>query len=140
MLHGRVLGIDYGTKRIGLALSDESSTVAFPYDILENKANAVERVRKVIKEKEVTRVVIGESRNHDGGENKLASTARSFGDTLLMDDENITVSYEQEFLSSVEADRVLYDAGVRGDTKYIDAHAATVILQRYLDKQNQSHE
>ena len=130
----RILGIDYGTKRIGLAVSDESGTVAFPREVVQNTKTAVEGIASIVNDEKIEHIVIGESYANDGSDNDIVQDAHAFGDSLQKVS-GASVSYEHEFMSSVEADRTLYDAGVRKEVGHVDAHAAAVILQRYLDKQ-----
>lgn len=122
----RILGIDYGEKRVGTALSNEEETVAFPQVVLENSSELIQEIVSIIEEKKVGLVVLGESLDSSGVENALMSEIRGFGGKLTQ--KGIKVLYESELFSSVEASRY------QGEGEFTDASAAAIILQRFLDK------
>lgn len=125
----RVLGIDYGTKRVGLALSDESGTIAQPLTVIPNGDALVQEVVRICSEKEVGYIVIGESKRLDGTPNPLMEDITTFIDALNKKTD-IPIALEPEFWSSSEAERY------QGKDAMLDARAAAILLQRYLDKQN----
>lgn len=128
MPSNKFLGIDYGTKRIGLAVSDERCTLAFPKTIVENNAGALARIRKIIHEENVGGIVIGESLDFKGKPNAIAQDIESFMGEL--GELGLPIFKEKEFLTSVEARRLQSSLGK------VDASAAAIILQRYLDRKN----
>jgi len=123
----RVLGIDYGTKRVGLALSDESATIAQPLTVIPNVEALAMEVVRVCSEKEVEQIVIGESKRLDGTPNPLMEDITNFIDALN-EKTDIPIALEPEFWSSEEAERF------QGKDAMLDARAAAIMLQRYLDK------
>ncbi len=125
----RYLGIDYGAKKIGLAVSDEGGSLAFPFLIFTNssKENSVEKIFKIIEEKNIEKIVIGESLNLKGEENKILKEAKSFSEKLK-EKTNLEVYFEKEWLSTIEARRFQ-------DRHDADDSAAAIILQRFLDKE-----
>lgn len=123
----RILGIDYGKKRVGLAISDETGSVAFPYKVLSNNKDLVRDVGNVCKEENVGLVVIGASRTLSGKDNPIMKEIKTFKDRLLQES-YLDIQLEPEFFSTVEATRF------QKETAYVDASAAAIILQRYLDK------
>lgn len=125
----RYLGIDYGSKKIGLAVSDEGGSFAFPFLIFANisKDNSIEKILKIIEEKKIERVVIGESLNLKGEENKILKDAKSFAGKLN-EKSGLEVNFEKEWLSTIEARRFQ-------DRHDADDSAAAIILQRFLDKE-----
>lgn len=125
----RYLGIDYGVKKIGLAISDEGGSFAFPFLIFANfsKENSVEKILKIIEEKNIEKIVIGESLNLKGEENKILKEAKSFSEKLK-EKTNLEVYFEKEWLSTIEARRFQ-------DRHDADDSAAAIILQRFLDKE-----
>jgi len=146
----KFLGIDYGTKRIGLAISDENGTLAFPKEIVLNDANTMDRLSEIIEKENVGELVIGESVDFSGALNALSARIEVFI-LELKEKFNLPVHKQKEFLTSVEARKA-------GETKKsfspsqahskvkqiksgrIDASAAALILQRYLDKRNKKEE
>jgi putative Holliday junction resolvase len=127
----RLLGIDYGTKRIGLALSDEGGTFAFPEKVLNNTKSALGEIGKLAIERKVERIVLGESLDFKGKPNPVMTEITAFKKALeeLLD---IPVAFQNELLSSAQARREGNDL-----SKPVDSSAAALILQSYLDEHNQ---
>jgi putative Holliday junction resolvase len=125
----RYLGIDYGSKKIGLAISDEDGNFAFPFLIFKNsnKENPLEKIIKIIEEKKIEKIVIGESLNLKGVENKILKEVKSFSQ-ILKEKTNLEIYFEKEWLSTIEARRFQ-------DRHDADDSAAAIILQRFLDKE-----
>ncbi|MEA4910823.1 putative pre-16S rRNA nuclease [bioreactor metagenome] len=125
----KYLGIDYGSKKIGLATSDEEGKFAFPFSIIsnKNKEEAFQKILNVLKERKIENIVIGESLNLKGEENKILKETKDFAEKL--EKENFKIFFEKEWLSTIEARR--FD-----DRKDADDSAAAIILQRFLDKSN----
>ncbi len=125
----RFLGIDYGSKNIGVSLSDERGEWAFPHSVLENNKKAVGEILKIVKENKVKDVVIGESRNFKGNENTINAAAKDFAKSLAAISHNASnIHFELEYLTSHQAQHI------QGVNKMLDASAATIILQSFLDK------
>ena len=128
----KYLGIDYGTKRVGVAMSDVSGRMAFPRETIANDRALVPRLIDLIRDESVSFVVIGDSKNKDGKDNAVMQEARRFADAL----ENalaVTVYFEPEYYSSVEARRLSEEAGDSSGAP-VDAKAAAIILNRYLER------
>ncbi|MFA6446229.1 MAG: Holliday junction resolvase RuvX [Candidatus Paceibacterota bacterium] len=123
----RILGIDYGTKRVGIAVSDIHGKIAFPKVVLKNTSSLVDDILKLVQELEVGSIVIGESRGHDGKVNAVNEMVLTLQKSLE-DKTNLPVILEPEFLTSFEAARYT------GEGDNLDAGAAAIILQRYLEK------
>ena len=131
----RHLGIDYGTKKIGLALSDEMGTMGFPHAVIFT-ADADTYVRELIRKEGVEKVVIGESRDFAGEENPVAREAKAFGD-YLEQYSGVPVVYEPEMLTTQEARRQYDSSGKTRTPKShttVDASAAALILTSYLSR------
>ncbi len=122
----RYLGIDYGSKRIGLALSDESAFFAFPKGVIESSRNAANEIKAICRKEGISEAVVGESRNFKGQENLIMTDTKRFVSEL--EALGLTVIYEPEIFSTVQAQQI------QGDSKDLDASAAAVILQSYLDR------
>lgn len=125
----RFLGIDYGTKRIGIAVSDENTILAFPKGILSNDLNIFKNIGEILKTENISEIVIGESVNFKGQENIVSKDIKVFI-SELKNKFNLPIHEQKEFLTSVEARRF------QDLKKRIDDSAAALILQRYLDKKN----
>jgi putative Holliday junction resolvase len=144
----RFLGIDYGTKRIGVAISDENGVLAFPKEIIPNNVDTFKRLREIIKTENISEIVVGESIDFSGKLNALSARVEVFI-LELKEKFNLPIHKQKEFLTSVEARRggsnkkSLSQSQVHSKVKQIksgriDASAAALILQRYLDKINPS--
>ncbi len=139
----KLLGIDYGTKRIGLAISDEGMKFAFPKKILENKLGVIEELGQVIKNEKIFEIVIGDALNTDGSANDVTPELNSFIDELGHKFQ-LPIKKEREFFTSIEArgregKESRNAREIKRDTSAkVDASAAALILQRYLDKRNNS--
>ncbi|MEO7933162.1 MAG: Holliday junction resolvase RuvX [Chthoniobacterales bacterium] len=133
----RILGIDHGDARIGLAISDELGMLAHPLETLNGreKFNATSRrICEVIAEKKIERVVIGLPRNMNGTYGPAAEKIREFADKLKPA-LKIPIILWDERMTTQQAQRSLHDAGrtVKNSRKVIDQVAAVIILQSYLD-------
>ena len=134
----RHLGIDYGSKKIGLALSDEAGTMGFPHKIISNTPTLVDELADLIAAEKVGTVVIGESRNLAGGENPIAKDAKALG-AALSERAHVPVVYESEVFTSIEARRMPESHEKSRKPKvhaHIDASAAALILTSYLSHTN----
>ena len=132
----RILALDHGTKRIGVALSDETKTIAQPLEyILTDPADKfLERLKAILAEKQVELILIGLPRNMDGTYGPATEKVRAFIEFLKP---TITVPIKtwDERLTSSMANRVLIQGGVRRDKRKekVDKMAAAILLQSYLD-------
>ena len=133
----RVLALDWGTVRIGVAISDPDGKIAFPLDqSIENK-NAILEIKKVIEEKEVGKILIGLPKSLSGGTNKSTESVEQFLSKLQ---EHIIcpIEYIDERLSTVGASKILTEQGVsqKEQRGLIDNLTAQQMLQQYLDVKN----
>jgi putative Holliday junction resolvase len=127
----RILGIDYGGRRVGLALSDELGITAQGLDTFDRKTgNVLDHVARLIEENGVETVVVGHPVSMSGRDNKTSRTAEAFAGTLR-ERHGITVILWDERLTSVEAKQVLRGSGAGKGA--VDRVAAALILQNYLD-------
>ncbi|HEY0010990.1 MAG TPA: Holliday junction resolvase RuvX [Candidatus Paceibacterota bacterium] len=128
----RHIGIDYGHKKVGIALSDEAGTMGFPHAILQNTSGLVDDVVRLIEEKNVGAIVIGESRDFSGKDNPIAAEARSFAEALRART-GVPVFYEPELFTTQEARR--FPDGTRSPgSPDVDSSAAALILTSYLER------
>ena len=134
----RVLAIDHGTKRIGIALSDELKMIAQPLEFIpaEPFAAFVEHLKEILREKEVEQIVVGMPRNMDGSYGPAAQKVREFV-TALKEAVTVPMQLWDERLTSAQANRLLIQSDVRRDKRKgkVDKMAAAILLQSYLDAQ-----
>lgn len=123
----RYMGIDYGSKRVGIALSDESGKFALPHSVIKNSSKLVDDLNTIICESDVGVIVMGESKDFKGKENEIMKDVHAFKQKIE-DLLGKTVVYEPEFLTSHAAQRF------QGKNDMHDASAAALILQSYLDR------
>jgi putative pre-16S rRNA nuclease len=133
----RVLGLDLGTKRIGVAVSDRSGTIASPLAVIErgsSRAADHARIADLVRAEEAERVVVGLPISLSGGDGPAARAARSEV-VRLATVVGVPVETHDERLTTVTAERQLAERGVRGPDRrrVVDKVAAAVILQSWLD-------
>jgi putative Holliday junction resolvase len=136
----RILGIDYGSKRVGLALSDPTHLIASPFKTLtvSSDESLIYALQKIIQYYKIESVVIGMPYRLKGGDSPQTKVVRKFTQKLM--DNGIRVEEEDERLSSVSAKRALIDQNFKtGKNKgLIDQTAAAIMLQQYLDKKRRA--
>ncbi len=134
----RLIGLDVGDRRIGVAVSDPSGLIATAHSVIERQSFArdAERVAALARAEAAEGFVLGLPRRLNGTLGDQAAKVERFARELRRHTD-LPIDYWDERLSSVEANRALRDAGVRGQRRrgLIDAAAATLILQGYLDRQ-----
>jgi len=121
----RYLGIDYGHKKIGLALSDEEGNFVYPYLVVNNDQKVQNLILDLCSKEQVGEIVIGASLNFKGEPNPIFKQSELFADQLK-NKLNLPVNFHNETYSSREAARVI------GADKNLDARAAAIILDSYL--------
>ncbi len=135
---GRLLCLDVGDRRIGLAVSDPLGIFATPLMVLERVGWGpdIRKIRAVMEEKGCARIICGLPKNMDGSEGFQSRKVTEFAEQLQK--AGIPVEFTDERLSTVEAENALLESGMRrsGRKTHVDMVAAAVILQRYLDKRN----
>ena len=135
---GRVLGIDYGDSRIGLAMSDPLKIIASPFKTIRNEGNekCLQVFQSLIKEKDVEAIVVGLPMGLKGQETAQTKKVREFADLLYA--LKLPIHLEDERLSSVSAEKSMIQQNIKtGHNKgLIDQRAAAIILQQFLDKRN----
>ena len=128
----RYIGIDFGSKRVGVALSDEKGQFASPFAVLDFSKSlsdkVVDEVVTLASKNAVTTVILGESKNYKGEANTIMAKSLEFKKSL--EEKGLIVFLEPEFMTSVAAERF------QGKNDMHDASAAALILQSFLDKQN----
>jgi len=140
------LGIDYGTKRIGLAISNNEGTLAFPKETLLNSENSIHYIIDIVEHEYIEKIVIGKSLDAWGNTNQVQHAIDGFIKKLSCDlKDGIKIVEQDERGSSIAAASHLYTKRNIANKKWSgksnakkrehnDANAAAVILQRYLDR------
>jgi putative Holliday junction resolvase len=139
---GRVLGVDVGTVRVGVALSDATGTLASPLETVKRAKDEsdLDRLAALVVEHEVTEVVVGEPRHLSGASGASAEDADAYSRALAGRIGDVPVHRVDERLSTVTAAQSLREAGrdSRAQRSVIDQAAAVVILQQFLDTRGSS--
>ena len=130
----KIMGVDYGAQRIGVALSDDGCHYAFPKVILANDQDVLNEIARLAEREGVGHIVVGEADNPAGGENAIMRRITIFREALALRT-NVPVDLVSEAYSSAEARRALEEIiNNRKETGVaVDAAAAAIILQTYLD-------
>jgi putative Holliday junction resolvase len=133
----RVLGIDLGSKRIGIAASDRSGTIASPLTVLQrcgSQGGDHRNIAKIVVEEEAVAIVVGLPLSMDGSEGKAAQSARAEVERMATV-VGVPVYVHDERLTTVAADRVMMEQNMNAQArrKVVDKWAAAVILQAWLD-------
>jgi len=132
----RLLGIDHGDSRIGLAISDELGAFAHPYRTLQTTPKVIHEIRDIVEREQLSGIIIGLPKNMDGTLGASAAKAKAFGEQLAkVVPTTIKIQFWDERLTTREAQRVLHTAGknTKKSKKMIDQVAAQILLQNYLD-------
>ena len=137
----RILGIDYGNKRVGTAVSDQLGWTAQPLDTLKMSGHReiLEKIEKYIEKYDIEKIVVGMPYNMDGTIGKRAEITQSFIN-FLENNLELPIEIQDERLTSSQAENILLEADVSraGRKKVIDKLAAALILQTYLDRKGNS--
>jgi putative Holliday junction resolvase len=138
----RIMGLDYGSKTVGVALSDELGITAQPIMTIERKSEnklrrTLAKIEELIDEYGVSFVVLGYPKNMDNTVGARALATEEFKEHLERRT-GLEVVLQDERLSTVESERILMESGIRRENRkeYVDKMAAAVILQSYLDASN----
>ena len=124
--NSKIIGIDYGSVRVGVAISDQNRQFAMPMSVIFNDSDLISKIDKIAVDNEVKEIVMGESLDFKGKPNMIFLDSVDFKEKL--EAKGYAVYFEPEFMTSVQAERF------QGKTALTDASAAALILQSYLDK------
>ncbi|MCI9277984.1 Holliday junction resolvase RuvX [bacterium D16-50] len=140
----RIMGLDFGSKTVGVALSDSLLITAQGLEIIgrkeENKLRrTLARIEELIQEYEVTEIVLGLPKNMNGTEGERVALTREFAEKLERRT-GLPVIFWDERLTTVAADKAMMEAGIRRERRkeYVDKIAASLILQGYLDSRREA--
>jgi putative Holliday junction resolvase len=143
LIPGRVVAVDYGTVRIGLAISDPQRTLASPLSIYARRDRAADAAffRRLVEEERVSQFVVGLPVHNDGQESQKSFEAREYG-KWLAETTGVGVGYFDERFTTAQAEEHLLAAGLtkKRRKKRLDALAAQILLSAYLEAGCQSDE
>ena len=133
---GRLLAIDYGARRVGLALSDPLKMIANPYQTILNKSdnNLILEIERIIDAEDVEQIIIGLPLGMAGQITEQTKKVKEFADKLIA--RGIAIEYEDERWSSVAAKRSMKEQNIKSgyNKEMVDQTAAAIFLQQYLDR------
>ena len=125
------MGLDVGDRRVGIALADSDVKIAVPFGFLERDEHTIQKITEMMLQHQVDVVVVGYPRNQSGEPTKQTEATEAFAHELGEVDIDAELVFQDESLSSVEAERRLGRVKEKGE---IDAEAASIILQDYLEE------
>ncbi|MFA6598254.1 MAG: Holliday junction resolvase RuvX [Ignavibacteriaceae bacterium] len=131
----RILAIDYGAKRIGLALCDPLKTFAYPYLTLSNDHTFIEELKKIIREQEVEKIILGNPLREDGQVSRMLEPIMKFKTKLEQLFSLEVILVDESYSSSLAQERILVTVpkkSKRREKGLVDRNAAAIILQEYL--------
>ncbi len=138
-----LMAVDYGTKRIGIAVTDRAEKIALPLAVMPVRSieDGIEKIGTIVREREVRKIIVGLPLAHDGGETDMSRQVRSFAEKLHAD-VHVPVTLEDERHTTQAAEAPLIEAGMSGRKRRgrVDAGAASVLLQYYLRSHPKSSE
>ncbi|MFA5926008.1 MAG: Holliday junction resolvase RuvX [Parcubacteria group bacterium] len=136
----KILGIDYGQSKIGLAMADNETRMAFSYGMLKNDKDFLQKLAEIIEKENISKVIIGilsgsimPRRDQEKDANKPLSESEKLGE-FLKNKLKMEVEYQNEMFTTREAQRNLIEKGAKKIKRYDDQEAARIILQSWLDK------
>lgn len=132
----RLMGIDFGEVRIGIALSDPLQIISQPYRVIPNDDDTISEIKNIIKSEEVRKIILGLPLNLDGEDTKKTLEVREFFE-VLKSNVDIPVIFWDERYTTVEANEQLKHMGysIAESRKVIDKVAASIILKNYMENQ-----
>lgn len=141
MLGAKLMGLDWGTKTIGVSVSDGLGIMAIPLETIRRPdersiKKSVARLKEIIREHGVERIVLGYPLSLDGSEGASCAKVRDFRDRLMRNFKRMDIVLWDERLSTVYATRLLSEANAKNQSRLVDVVASCAILQSYLDTNN----
>ncbi|HED06938.1 MAG TPA: Holliday junction resolvase RuvX [Ignavibacteria bacterium] len=132
----RILAVDYGTKRVGLALTDPLLTFAYPFKTLINNKNFWKQLKEIMDEKGVTKIILGYPVREDGKESILIPEINKFKEKLKKMFNIDIILWDEIYTSRIAEKRIIETRTKKKDRRdkgLIDSNAAAIMLQEYLD-------
>ncbi len=132
----KLLAVDYGAKRIGLALGDSEGGIVVPFKVIQNGKNTLEEIKNLVREKRIDRIIVGLPLTMRGKEGQRAKEVRGFVEKLKEHISNVDVVLFDERFSTQEALRRLETYSPAKAKRLKDMYSAAVILEDYLQSGN----
>ncbi len=131
-----ILGVDYGESKVGLAIADNETRIAFAYATLTNDKNIIRKIAKIAEKENIKKIIIGnpESRGFTSTITVEVKPRLDKFCKLLKKELGAPIEFQSEIYSTKLAERKLKEKGARGIKKYDDQEAARIILQSWLDR------
>lgn len=132
---GRILAIDYGTKRVGIALTDPLKIIASPFATFDNDKLLIDKIVTLVKEKEVEKIIVGYPLNGDGSKTILSDTIEQFSKKIELLTSVMVELYDERYSSLIAGERIIQSVtkkSKRRDKSLVDKFSAAVILEEYL--------
>jgi putative Holliday junction resolvase len=134
----RIMGIDYGEKRIGIALSDPLLTFAYPFITLQNDSSFLLNLSKIIDEKKIVKVILGLPSERFKSSKELSQKVLKLKSEIETKNKLEVILWDEEYSSAIAKEKVIESVTKKSRRKekdLLDRHSAAVILQEYLDTQ-----
>lgn len=129
----KFLGIDYGKSKVGLAVGDDETRMAFQYGVLDNDKNFLQKLAEIIEKENISKIIIGITNLETEFPSGKKDGPRSLGNSVSKLTK-VEVEYQDEMFTTQQAQRNLIEKGVKGIKNFDDQEAARLILQGWLDK------
>lgn len=132
----RVMGIDYGEVRIGIALSDPLHKFAYPFTTLKNDSSLLKKLKEIIKEKSVNKIILGLPSSNFKSSKKLAEEVHKFKSNIESENNIEVTLWDEEYSSAIAKEKVLESVtkkSRRKNKEMLDSYSAAIILQEFLD-------
>ena len=140
MTKGKYLAIDFGDRRIGLAISDFDKQIAFPRDFLENNRGFIKQIQKFCEEEQIIKIIVGLPIEMDGTMGEQVIKTYKFGDKLKKAIDPIPVDYFDERLTTKQSVKKLQEQGIKAKEQkgQLDMVSAQIILEAYMESQKKN--
>lgn len=132
----RLMGLDYGEKRVGVALSDPLLTFAYPFTTLQNDPELLTNLSKIIIEKKIIKIILGLPSERFISSNKLAEKVKKLKEEIESNNKIEVVLWDEEYSSLIAKEKIVESVLKRSKRKnkgLLDRHSAAIILQEFLD-------
>ena len=136
MIESRIMGIDYGEKRIGIALSDPLLTFAYPFTTLLNDSDFMKNISDIFKEKNVIKIILGLPSHKFKSSLELSKKVEQLKNEIQMNFNIEVILWDEEFSSVIAREKILESVTKKSKRKskeLLDKHSAAIILQEFLD-------